>query len=85
MVVENFTPRVLDKIDLGWDAIHAANPRAVLVRMPAFGLDGPWRDRPGFAQNIEQASGLGVDHRAARRPAPHPARAVRPQRRACTR
>jgi crotonobetainyl-CoA:carnitine CoA-transferase CaiB-like acyl-CoA transferase len=26
--------------------------------MPAFGLDGPWRDRPGFAQNIEQASGL---------------------------
>jgi crotonobetainyl-CoA:carnitine CoA-transferase CaiB-like acyl-CoA transferase len=57
-VVENFTPRVLDKLGLGWDAIHAANPRAVLVRMPAFGLDGPWRERPGFAQNIEQASGL---------------------------
>jgi crotonobetainyl-CoA:carnitine CoA-transferase CaiB-like acyl-CoA transferase len=57
-VVENFTPRVLDKLGLGWEAIHAANPRAVLVRMPAFGLDGPWRERPGFAQNIEQASGL---------------------------
>jgi len=57
-VVENFTPRVLDKLGLGGEAIHAANPRAVLVRMPAFGLDGPWRDRPGFAQNIEQASGL---------------------------
>jgi len=28
------------------------------VRMPAFGLDGPWSDRPGFAQTIEQASGL---------------------------
>jgi crotonobetainyl-CoA:carnitine CoA-transferase CaiB-like acyl-CoA transferase len=26
--------------------------------MPAFGLDGPWRERPGFAQTIEQASGL---------------------------
>lgn len=57
-VVENFTPRVLTKIGLEWDTIHAANPRAVLVRMPAFGLDGPWRDRPGFAQNIEQAAGL---------------------------
>jgi crotonobetainyl-CoA:carnitine CoA-transferase CaiB-like acyl-CoA transferase len=57
-VVENFTPRVMEKLGLGWDAVHAANPRAVLVRMPAFGLDGPWRDRPGFAQNIEQASGL---------------------------
>jgi crotonobetainyl-CoA:carnitine CoA-transferase CaiB-like acyl-CoA transferase len=58
VVVENFTPRVLTKIGLDWETIHAANPRAVLVRMPAFGLDGPWRDRPGFAQNIEQASGL---------------------------
>ncbi len=58
VVVENFTPRVLDKLGLGWDAVHAANPRTVMVRMPAFGLDGPWRDRPGFAQNIEQASGL---------------------------
>jgi crotonobetainyl-CoA:carnitine CoA-transferase CaiB-like acyl-CoA transferase len=58
VVVENFTPHVLTKIGLDWDTIHAANPRAVLVRMPAFGLDGPWRDRPGFAQNIEQASGL---------------------------
>jgi crotonobetainyl-CoA:carnitine CoA-transferase CaiB-like acyl-CoA transferase len=26
--------------------------------MPAFGLDGPWRDRTGFAQTMEQASGL---------------------------
>ena len=26
--------------------------------MPAWGLDGPWRDRTGFAPNVEQASGL---------------------------
>jgi crotonobetainyl-CoA:carnitine CoA-transferase CaiB-like acyl-CoA transferase len=29
-----------------------------MVRMPAFGLDGPWRDRAGFAMTVEQASGL---------------------------
>ena len=29
-----------------------------MVRMPAFGLDGPWRDRVGFAQTMEQASGM---------------------------
>jgi crotonobetainyl-CoA:carnitine CoA-transferase CaiB-like acyl-CoA transferase len=58
VVVENATPRVLDKLKLGWDVIHTANPRAILTRMPAYGLDGPWRERPGFAQNIEQASGL---------------------------
>ena len=35
-----------------------SNPRAVMVRMPAFGLDGPWRDRVGFAQTMEQATGM---------------------------
>src|SRR5207245_1568396 len=49
LVVENYTPRVIEQFDLGWDVVHATNPRAVMVRMPAFGLDGPWRDRPGFA------------------------------------
>jgi crotonobetainyl-CoA:carnitine CoA-transferase CaiB-like acyl-CoA transferase len=58
VVMENFTPRVLERFDLGWEVIHAANPTAVMVRMPAFGLDGPWRDRPGFAQTMEQVSGL---------------------------
>jgi crotonobetainyl-CoA:carnitine CoA-transferase CaiB-like acyl-CoA transferase len=58
LLVENFTPRVLDAFGLGWDVVHATNPRTVMVRMPAFGLDGPWRDRPGFAQTMEQVTGL---------------------------
>ena len=29
-----------------------------MLRMPAFGLTGPWRDRVGFAQTMEQISGL---------------------------
>jgi len=57
-VVENFSPRVLDSFDLGWDVVHETNPRAVMVRMPGFGLDGPWRDRTGFAQTMEQVSGM---------------------------
>ena len=58
MLLENYTPRVLEGFGLTWDVIHAANPRLVMVRMPAFGLDGPWRDRPGFAQTMEQMTGL---------------------------
>jgi crotonobetainyl-CoA:carnitine CoA-transferase CaiB-like acyl-CoA transferase len=57
-VVENFTPRVLAQWGLEWPAIQAANPRAILVRMPAFGLDGPWRDHTGFAQTMEQMTGM---------------------------
>jgi crotonobetainyl-CoA:carnitine CoA-transferase CaiB-like acyl-CoA transferase len=48
----------MENFGLQWDAVAAANPRAVMVRMPAFGLDGPWRDRVGFAQTMEQATGM---------------------------
>ncbi|HEY3996488.1 MAG TPA: CoA transferase [Mycobacterium sp.] len=58
LVIENFSPRVMANFGLEWDAVSAANPRAVMVRMPAFGLDGPWRDRVGFAQTMEQATGM---------------------------
>lgn len=58
LVVENFSPRVMANFGLEFDAVHKANPRAIMVRMPAFGLDGPWRDRVGFAQTMEQATGM---------------------------
>ncbi|ULP42626.1 CaiB/BaiF CoA-transferase family protein [Mycobacterium lentiflavum] len=58
LVIENFSPRVMENFGLQWDTVRAANPRAVMVRMPAFGLDGPWRDRVGFAQTMEQATGM---------------------------
>lgn len=57
-LVENFSPRVIDQFGLDWDTVSALNPRLVMVRMPAFGLDGPWRNRVGFAQTMEQVSGM---------------------------
>src|SRR5262249_3776748 len=58
IVVENYSPRVLDHFGLGWDDLRAANPGLIMVRMPGFGLDGPWRDRVGFAQTMEMLSGM---------------------------
>ncbi len=58
VMVENYTPRVIENWDLGWERLKEINPRLVMCRMPAFGLDGPWRDRVGFAQTMEQLSGL---------------------------
>ena len=58
LVLENFSPRVMENFGLEWDAVTAVDPRAIMVRMPAFGLDGPWRDRVGFAQTMEQATGM---------------------------
>jgi len=58
VVIENYSARVVENFGLGWERIRTLNRRAIMVRMPAFGLSGPWRDRPGFAMTVEQASGL---------------------------
>ena len=56
MLVENFAPRVVERWSLGRADVLALNPNIVYMRMPAFGLIGPWRDRPAFAQVIEPMS-----------------------------
>jgi crotonobetainyl-CoA:carnitine CoA-transferase CaiB-like acyl-CoA transferase len=58
VIVENSTPRVLEQIELDVEALRAERPDLVVVRMPGFGLDGPWRDDPAFAFVIEDAAGL---------------------------
>jgi crotonobetainyl-CoA:carnitine CoA-transferase CaiB-like acyl-CoA transferase len=58
VIVENFTPRVLEQIGVDFAAVESIRPDAILLRMPGFGLDGPWRDNPAFAYVIEAASGV---------------------------
>lgn len=58
VVIENFSPRVMDHFGLTADVLLQANPRLVVARMPAFGLAGPWRERVGFAATMEQIGGL---------------------------
>jgi len=58
VLVENYTPRVLEQVGLDIGSLRSRRPDVVVVRMPGFGLDGPWRDDPAFAFVIEDASGL---------------------------
>lgn len=58
VVVENFTPRVIEQIGLDYPILKELREDIIMVRMPGFGLDGPWRDNPAFAYIIEDASGL---------------------------
>lgn len=58
VVIENFSARVMPAFGLDADTVRALNARAIYVRMPAFGLDGPWKDRAGFAMTVEQVTGL---------------------------
>src|SRR5262249_33139917 len=67
VIVENFTPRVLDQIGLDFAAVQAVRPDAVMLRIPGFGLDAPCPHNPPFASAFESASGLswltGYPHR----------------------
>jgi crotonobetainyl-CoA:carnitine CoA-transferase CaiB-like acyl-CoA transferase len=58
VLVENYSPRVVDRFGILDEQTFAENPGLIALRLPAWGLTGPWRDRPGFAQNMEQATGL---------------------------
>lgn len=60
VVVENFSPRVVEQFGLDYDPIARLNPGVIMVRMPGFGLEGPWRDYVGWALNIEQVSGMSA-------------------------
>ncbi|HLN18158.1 MAG TPA: CoA transferase [Acidimicrobiales bacterium] len=58
LVFENFTPRVMERFGLAYDDLVKVRPDLVMLRMPAFGAEGPWRDRGGFAQTMEQITGM---------------------------
>ena len=60
VVVENFSPRVVEQFGLDYDGLVQINPGVIMVRMPGFGLAGPWRDYVGWALNIEQLAGMSA-------------------------
>lgn len=58
IVIENFSTRVVEQFGLGYDAVRDIKPDVIMLRMPGFGLEGPWRDYVGWAMGIEQAAGM---------------------------
>jgi crotonobetainyl-CoA:carnitine CoA-transferase CaiB-like acyl-CoA transferase len=60
VLVENFRPGTLERLDLHPDALIARNPKLVIVRISGFGQDGPYAKRPGFASIAESMAGLAA-------------------------
>ncbi len=60
VVIENFSPRVVEHFGLDYESLVSLKPDLIVVRMPGFGLRGPWRDYVGWALNIEQISGMSA-------------------------
>jgi crotonobetainyl-CoA:carnitine CoA-transferase CaiB-like acyl-CoA transferase len=58
VVLENFSPRVMENFGLDYPRLREIKPDVVMIRMPGFGLEGPWRDFVGWALVIEQVTGM---------------------------
>ncbi len=58
LLVENNSVSTLDKLGIGWEALHARNPRLVCLRMPPMSLHGPYASYVGFGASFEALCGL---------------------------
>lgn len=58
ILIENFRPGTMEKWGLGWDVLHADNPKLIMVRVSGYGQTGPRKDEPGFAAVAEAMGGL---------------------------
>jgi crotonobetainyl-CoA:carnitine CoA-transferase CaiB-like acyl-CoA transferase len=57
-LVENFRTGALDKMGLGYEDLHALNPRLVYCSISGYGRTGPYAERPGYDFIIQAEGGL---------------------------
>ena len=58
IVIENFRPGAMEKWGLGFQDLHAINPKLIMLRVSGYGQSGPYKDRPGFGVIGEAMGGL---------------------------
>jgi formyl-CoA transferase len=58
VLIENFRPGTLEKWNLGYERLSAANPGLVMARMSGFGQSGPYSHQAGFGSIGEAMGGL---------------------------
>jgi crotonobetainyl-CoA:carnitine CoA-transferase CaiB-like acyl-CoA transferase len=71
VLVEGNRPGVMDRLTLGWDVLHARNPRLVMCSITGYGQDGPYASRAGHDLNYMAIAGaLGLNGERGRPPVP---------------
>ena len=57
IVIENNAPTTIDKLGIGYEALRAVKPDIVMLRMPAYGLTGPYAHYRSLGSHLEGTSG----------------------------
>ncbi|OJH38207.1 CaiB/BaiF CoA transferase family protein [Cystobacter ferrugineus] len=58
VLVESFRPGVMERLGLGWDALHALHPRLIYCAISGYGQTGPDRLRAGHDLNYVARAGV---------------------------
>ena len=58
VLIENYTPRVMENFGLSYETLREINPRLVMISLSGFGSDVSWRDYVAFGMSTEQMSGV---------------------------
>jgi formyl-CoA transferase/CoA:oxalate CoA-transferase len=58
VLVENFRPGAMDRLGLGYQAMHERHPRLVYCSISGYGQDGPSRDEAAMDLVVQGSSGL---------------------------
>ena len=58
VLLENFSPGMMDGLGIGWRVLHEINPRLIYATGTGFGISGPDRDNLAMDLTIQAASGI---------------------------
>lgn len=58
VVIENFRPRVMERLGFSWEALHEINPGLIYCAISGFGQNGPMSNRPAYDQIIQGLAGI---------------------------
>jgi crotonobetainyl-CoA:carnitine CoA-transferase CaiB-like acyl-CoA transferase len=58
ILVENFSPGVMERLGLSYQSVSAVNPRLIMISMPSFGSDGPECNARGYGNTVEAMAGV---------------------------
>ena len=58
VIIEGFRPGVMDRLGVGYETLKELNPRLIYCAESAFGVDGPYAQRPAHDHNLIGIAGL---------------------------
>jgi len=61
VLIENFTPGTMAKLNLSYETVSHLNPKIVYCSISGFGQNGPYKDRPGYDPVAQAMSGIMIN------------------------